>query len=148
MQTIYKNETSLGLRWLMLIAGIVLLVLCAADYFAFWPVFGINQHLDTALLLAGSALLIIGGKEVTSYVREIAVDDKCTLTVTKAIGQATVPGDSIRTLTIYGSNKEMRRLDLAADRGTFTFPSKTFPADRIAETLKAINPAITITRRA
>lgn len=148
MQTLYENDGSLVLRWLFLLAGVALLAVSAADYFAIVPWFGINQHLDLTLLLPGTLLALVGVKEVAGFVSAIALDEARALVITRALGQAIVPGETIRTLTIYASSNDRRRLTLTAAGGSYSFPAKTFAADHFAETVKAINPAAAIERRA
>ena len=148
MQTLYNNESSLALRWLMLVVGAVLLAVAVGDYFAIAPLFGINQHLDLTLLLIGTVLALAGLKEIAGFVAEITVDNARALTITRALGQAIVPGNTIRTLTIYASGKDRRRLTLSAAGGSYSFAAKTFAADRLAEAIKAINPAAAIEGRA
>lgn len=148
MQTIYKTESSFQLRWLLLIAGMVLLALCVADFLAPWPDLGDNQFMDLSLLFSGSILGLIGLKEVTGFVREIAVEDGRRLIVSKALGTSIVPGDAIQSLTIYTGHGDQRRLVLATKDKSYEFASRLFAADRIAETIKAINPATVIDRQA
>lgn len=148
MQIIYRNEGSLPLRCLMLLAGVLILAVSAADYFALVPALGVNQYLDLTLLLVGSVLALVGVKEVSGFVREIAVNDSRALVVSRALGSTAVPADALRALTIYASGKDARRMALSAAGGALDFPMTAFAADRFAETIKAINPAVTVERRA
>jgi hypothetical protein len=147
MQLIYRNEASLWLRGLAFFAGIVSLVVAAADDFAVWPVWGANQHLDLMLLLFGSAMALIGLKEVAGFVKEIYLDANGNISAHLVFRTRTLAAGSLRTLTIYAAGKDKGRLTLAAEGGSLTFPMTTFAADRLVETIKAINPLVEVVRR-
>lgn len=148
MQKLYRNESSLTLRWLMLAAGAAILAVAALDAGGFWPVFGNNQNIDLTLLLPGSAMALIGLKEITSFVNEVNLDVNGNITVSMQFRQASLTPAMLRKLIIYAAGNDKRRLTLVSDGGSFSFPLGVFAADQFAETMKAINPLVEVVRRA
>jgi hypothetical protein len=149
MNIIYKNETSQTLNLAMAAVGVVLASLAALDYFAIWPLFGANQHLDIALLLAGSLLALAGFKLLSSLVREIAVDGDGRLVLRRPTGSLTISGNELEAVSLFGAaNKQQLSVLLSTARGSWSFPMAPFAAERFIETIKAINPAARVDRHA
>lgn len=148
MQFLYRNEKSPLGPWLITIAGPVLMLLVMLQLTQIFPLFDGKPLAMWLTGLVGVIFETFGFVTLMKWVKSIGVPAASQLVVTTAIGKAELAGGDLQTLRIHTRGKDEVSMTLGACGRSWSFPTTSFAADRIAESLKAMNAGLRVERTA